>query len=125
MLPKKLSDEECRDNAEKHSKDYSDAAFFEKAMKFAKVIGREALYKAFQLYYVLQKPELPTKTKTILMGALAYLVLPADLVPDVLPIVGYSDDFAVIAYAFWQALPYMDDEVNAKADKMIRKIFGE
>lgn len=125
MLPKKLSDEECRDNVEKHSKDYSDSAFFEKARKFAKVIGREALYKAFQLYYVLQKPELPQKTKTIIMGALAYFILPLDLVPDALPLIGYSDDLTVIAYALWQALPYMDDEVNSKADKMVRKIFGE
>lgn len=125
MFPKKLSDEECRDNAEKYSKDYSDAAFFEKVKKFAKVIGREALYKAFQLYYVLQKPELPQKTKLVIMGALAYFVLPADLVPDVLPVIGYSDDLTVIAYALWQALPYMDDEVNGKAEQMIRKIFGE
>lgn len=125
MEPRKFSDEECRENAEKHSADYSDAAFLQKALKFAKVIGKEALHKAFKLYYVLQKPELPQKTKMIIMGALAYLVLPADLIPDVLPVVGYSDDFAVIAYAFWQALPYMDEEVDAKADKMMQKIFGE
>ena len=125
MFPKKLSDEECRVNAEKNSEAYSESAFLEKALRFAKLIGREALYKAFQLYYVLQKPELPQKPKMVIMGALAYLVLPADVVPDVLPVIGYSDDITVIAYALWQALPYIDDEVNGKADKMIRKIFGE
>lgn len=125
MLPKKFSDEECKENAEKNSADYNEEAFWQKAIKFAKVIGREALYKALQLYYVLQKPELPQKVKTIIMGALAYLVLPADIVPDVLPAVGYTDDLAVIAYALLQALPYMDDEVNAKAEAMLRKIFGE
>ena len=96
-----------------------------KAMRFAGVIGREALLKAFQLYYVLQKPELPSKVKTIIMGALAYLVLPVDVVPDLLPVVGYTDDVAVIAYALLQALPYMDDEVDAKAEQMVQKIFGE
>lgn len=125
MLPKKFSDEECREHTEKHAKDYSDEAFLKKALQFAKVIGKEALYKAFQLYYVLQKPELPQKPKLVIMGALAYLVLPTDLIPDMLPIVGYSDDAAMIAYAFWQALPYMDEEVDAKADKMMQKIFGE
>ena len=59
MLPKKISDEECRDNAEKNSADYNEEAFLHKAMRFAGVIGREALLKAFQLYYVMQKPELP------------------------------------------------------------------
>ena len=96
-----------------------------KAMRFAGVIGREALLKAFQLYYVMQKPELPSKVKTIIMGALAYLVLPVDVVPDLLPVVGYTDDVAVLAYALLQALPYIDDEVNAKAEQMLQKIFGE
>lgn len=94
-------------------------------MRFAGVIGREALLKAFQLYYVMQKPELPAKVKTIIMGALAYLVLPVDVVPDLLPVVGYTDDVAVLAYALLQALPYIDDEVNAKAEQMVQKIFGE
>lgn len=125
MLPKKISDEECRDNAEKNSADYNEEAFLHKAMRFAGVIGREALLKAFQLYYVMQKPELPAKVKTIIMGALAYLVLPVDVVPDLLPVVGYTDDVAVLAYALLQALPYMDDEVNAKAEQMVQKIFGE
>ena len=96
-----------------------------KAMRFAGVIGREALLKAFQLYYVMQKPELPAKVKTVIMGALAYLVLPVDVVPDLLPVVGYTDDVAVLAYALLQALPYIDDEVNAKAEQMVQKIFGE
>ena len=109
MLPKKISDEECRDNAEKNSADYNEEAFLHKAMRFAGVIGREALLKAFQLYYVMQKPELPAKVKTIIMGALAYLVLPVDVVLDLLPVVGYTDDVAVLAYALLQALPYIDD----------------
>ena len=73
----------------------------------------------------MQKPELPAKVKTIIMGALAYLVLPVDVVPDLLPVVGYTDDVAVLAYALLQALPYIDDEVNAKAEQMVQKIFGE
>ena len=37
--------------------------------------------------------------KAALIGALAYFVLPADAVPDVLPLVGYTDDAAVLAAA--------------------------
>ena len=124
MLPKKISDEECRDNAEKNSADYNEEAFLHKAMRFAGVIGREALLKAFQLYYVTQKPELPAKVKTIIMGALAYLVLPVDVVPDLLPVVGYTDDVAVLAYALLQALPYIDDEVNARRSRWCRKFLA-
>ena len=37
--------------------------------------------------------------KAALIGAIAYFVLPADAVPDVLPLVGYTDDAAVLAAA--------------------------
>jgi uncharacterized membrane protein YkvA (DUF1232 family) len=35
----------------------------------------------------------------VLVGALAYFVMPADLMPDILPLIGFSDDAAVIAAA--------------------------
>jgi uncharacterized membrane protein YkvA (DUF1232 family) len=37
--------------------------------------------------------------KAALLGALAYFVLPVDLVPDILPVLGYADDAAVLATA--------------------------
>jgi uncharacterized membrane protein YkvA (DUF1232 family) len=41
----------------------------------------------------------PLRVKAALVGALAYFVLPADVIPDVLPLIGYSDDAAVLAAA--------------------------
>jgi uncharacterized membrane protein YkvA (DUF1232 family) len=37
--------------------------------------------------------------KAALLGALAYFVLPIDLIPDILPVLGYADDAAVLAAA--------------------------
>ena len=39
----------------------------------------------------------PLRVKAALVGALAYFVLPADVIPDVLPLIGYTDDAAVLA----------------------------
>src|SRR5579872_3724555 len=39
----------------------------------------------------------PLHVKAALVGAIAYFVLPADLIPDVLPVIGYTDDAAVLA----------------------------
>lgn len=47
-------------------------------------------------YYAARDPETPIAAKGILMGALAYFVLPTDLIPDVFAVVGFSDDAAVI-----------------------------
>jgi uncharacterized membrane protein YkvA (DUF1232 family) len=41
----------------------------------------------------------PLQVKAALVGALAYFVLPFDGVPDVLPLLGYSDDAAVLVTA--------------------------
>ena len=43
--------------------------------------------------------ETPGHVKAALIGALAYFVLPTDAFPDVLPLVGYTDDAAVLAAA--------------------------
>jgi uncharacterized membrane protein YkvA (DUF1232 family) len=41
----------------------------------------------------------PMQIKAALIAALAYFVLPFDVVPDILPLVGYSDDAAVLVTA--------------------------
>jgi uncharacterized membrane protein YkvA (DUF1232 family) len=42
----------------------------------------------------------PVKAKGILIGALAYFILPFDLVPDMLLGLGFTDDLAVLLAAF-------------------------
>lgn len=50
-------------------------------------------------YYCAFDHATPLQVKAALLGALAYFVLPADLLPDVLPALGYADDAAVLATA--------------------------
>src|SRR5436190_22077445 len=50
-------------------------------------------------YYCTFDQSTPLQVKAALFGALAYFVLPFDLVPDVLPALGYADDAAVLLAA--------------------------
>ena len=50
-------------------------------------------------YYCAFDRDTPLQVKAALLGALAYFVLPFDAVPDVLPMVGFTDDAAVLATA--------------------------
>jgi uncharacterized membrane protein YkvA (DUF1232 family) len=50
-------------------------------------------------YYCAFDRTTPIQVKAALLGALAYFVLPVDLVPDILPVLGYADDAAVLATA--------------------------
>jgi uncharacterized membrane protein YkvA (DUF1232 family) len=48
------------------------------------------------VYYAARDPETPMAAKGVMMGALAYFVLPFDAIPDVLAGIGFTDDAAVI-----------------------------
>ncbi|WP_372708098.1 YkvA family protein [Brevundimonas sp.] len=49
------------------------------------------------VWYSARDPETPTAAKGIMLGALAYFVLPIDAIPDIFAVVGFTDDAAVIA----------------------------
>ena len=55
---------------QKYEQHYSDSSFLDKVTKYGKLIGITALYKAVQLWFVLQKPDVPAGTKAVIMGAL-------------------------------------------------------
>jgi uncharacterized membrane protein YkvA (DUF1232 family) len=50
-------------------------------------------------YYCAFDRDTPLKVKATLIAAIAYFVLPADAIPDVLPVVGFTDDAAVLTAA--------------------------
>jgi uncharacterized membrane protein YkvA (DUF1232 family) len=50
-------------------------------------------------YYCAFDRDTPLQVKAALIGALAYFVLPFDAIPDVLPVIGFTDDAAVLATA--------------------------
>jgi uncharacterized membrane protein YkvA (DUF1232 family) len=50
-------------------------------------------------YYCAFDRGTPIQVKAALLGALAYFVLPVDFAPDVLPVLGFADDAAVLAAA--------------------------
>lgn len=50
-------------------------------------------------YFCVRDPATSTRVKLILLAALAYFVMPVDGVPDLIPILGFTDDAAMIAAA--------------------------
>jgi uncharacterized membrane protein YkvA (DUF1232 family) len=64
----------------------------------------------------------PLHVKAALIGALAYFVLPADVVPDVLPVIGYTDDAAMLAGAIKLVASHITpDHREAARQKLARK----
>jgi uncharacterized membrane protein YkvA (DUF1232 family) len=55
--------------------------------------------EALTIYYCAFDRNTPTYVRVALIAALAYFIDPFDVIPDVLPIIGLTDDAAVIAAA--------------------------
>ncbi|MGO4408785.1 MULTISPECIES: YkvA family protein [unclassified Brevundimonas] len=53
--------------------------------------------QALAAWYATQDPQTPIAAKGIMLGALAYFVMPIDAIPDVFAGIGFTDDAAVIA----------------------------
>jgi uncharacterized membrane protein YkvA (DUF1232 family) len=109
---------------EKYSKHYSEKSFWRKVRKYGKKAGREVVEKALWLFYASMNAEMPREQKLMILGALGYFILPFDLIPDFIPVVGYGDDLAALAAAVRQVLKYIDDDVKRKTDEKLDKWFG-
>ena len=57
---------------------------------------------------IVTDPELPRAAKIALAAALVYLLSPIDLIPDVVPFVGYLDDMLLGAIVVDGVLSYVD-----------------
>jgi len=76
------------------------------------------------LFYCLKDHDTPTWAKGVIVGALGYLILPMDLIPDILPGVGYGDDWGAIVAALATVAAYIKDEHKAKAQTQTERLFG-
>lgn len=66
-------------------------------------------------YYCAFDKATPLQVKGTLIGAIAYFVLPFDAIPDVLPVLGFTDDAAVLMTALKLVTSHMKPEHRAAA----------
>lgn len=109
----------------KYEEKYSESGLWDKIRKNIAKIGVKVIYQALLLYYVAQSPNCPSKIKAGIIGALGYLISPIDLIPDIMPGIGYADDAVAIATAVALAQIYITDEIKAQAKAKIADLLGE
>ena len=115
---------EQRIEVSNYEKDYSEKGLFAKIVDNVKAVGLTLIYKALQLFYVAQSPNCPTPIKAGIFAALGYFISPLDMIPDFIPIGGYSDDALAIAAAIAMAQIYITPEIKQQAKDKIATIFG-
>ena len=103
---------------------YDEKKMWNKIKDFFFDAGINLVIKVLQLWYVLQKPEVPVHIKVAIMGAIGYFVMPVDFILDVLP-GGYQDDLLAVTLTLLAAEEYIDDEVRRSAREKVMAIIDE
>ena len=109
-------------NMEKYQKNESMYKSNESILDWVMGAVKWLAYWALVVYYALQSPALPKKDKAKIIAALAYLILPFDLLPDAIPVVGVIDDAAIL-WAVLRLLVVIDDSIKAQAAERVRQWF--
>ena len=68
--------------------------------------------------------ETPLQVKAVLLAAIAYFVLPTDFIPDYIPLIGYTDDAAVLAAAIKLVTSHITPTHRQAAQRTLAQLRG-
>ncbi|HEV2726709.1 MAG TPA: YkvA family protein [Solirubrobacterales bacterium] len=71
-------------------------------------------------YFCAVDPATPSRVKLVLLGAIAYFVMPVDFLPDLLPLVGFADDAALLLAAISQVAGSINEGHREQARAVLR-----
>ncbi len=88
--------------------------------KARRTLGRVPFARdAVAAFFAARDPKTPAHVKATVMAALAYFIVPTDMVPDFIAALGYTDD-ATVFYAAWRMLmPHLKPEHQDQARNLL------
>ncbi len=94
--------------------------------KVRRTLGRVPFVEeAVAAYFCAIDRDTPLQVKAILMGALAYFVIPTDMIPDFIAALGYTDDAAVVYAALRMVAPYIKEPHRDRAREALDSVEAE
>lgn len=108
----------------KYEEAYSEDDFWSKVKKYARVAGESVLEPALKMYYAAMDSDTPVWAKGIIFAALGYFISPIDAIPDITPVIGYTDDLGVLVAALAAVASHIKEEHTAKAKETLKQWFS-
>ena len=106
-----------------YSSSYSESAMWQKISKFAKSAGKDVILNVLKLYFASAKGKANAKQIAAIIAAIGYFIAPIDLIPDITPGLGFTDDAGVLASAVATLACCKDSEVVAAARRKLNEWF--
>jgi len=105
-------------------KEYSEDGLWDKVKNVARKAGLKVVYLALVLFYTAKADSTPLKQKSIIYGALGYFILPIDLIPDGIPVFGYTDDLAALIGVVSTVITCITPAIKQQAQDKLHDWFG-
>lgn len=94
--------------------------------EYAKKVGRVAARPVLLTYFVMMDDKTPTRDKFALGTAIAYVVLPIDLLSAKrFPIIGWLDEILSLSVAYDKVQKHITKYMERKADELLDKWLPE
>ena len=78
--------------------------------------------QALAAWYATQDPKTPIAAKGVMLGALAYFVMPIDAIPDIFAGIGFTDDAAVIAAVLATLGAHVKRKHHEQAEAALKRV---
>lgn len=99
---------------------------WEKLSDYARKAGRASARPLLLLYYVMKSPNTPKSDKLLIASAIAYLVLPIDLISAKrLPIIGWLDEVVSLTIAYQKVCKHITPGIESEVDNILERWFPE
>ena len=95
----------------KNQKSFSEPKLWQKLNKVARRIGMKVVYSVVLLYYLFKSSDVPLRSKSLIVGALTYFIMPLDGLPDFIPLLGYTDDFSLLIATLSPLRKYVNPKI--------------
>lgn len=76
------------------------------------------------LFFCMRDSETPAWAKSVIVGALGYLIFPMDFIPDTILGAGFTDDWSVILGAIATVAAHIKGEHKDRASAFTNRFFG-
>ena len=93
-------------------------------LSIANKAGKIIIQNGLTLYYTLNS-DVPKWVKVIIAMALAYLVAPIDSIPDLIPVLGFSDDLGLLITVLSKIAIHIKNESRQQARQDVDRIFDQ
>ena len=85
--------------------------------------GRSLARPALEALEMMLDPSTPPQARLTLLAALTYLLVPTDLIPDLLPVAGFSDDLVAITAVLGLCRNHITPEIRQRAQRRLDQWF--